>query len=53
MESTSALKRKMNIIKEPVEKHESWVFTDIECRLDKKTAFKWNNLFQKFQTNEF
>ena len=27
-------------------------FTDTECRVDKKTSFKWNTLFQALQTKE-
>ena len=36
-----------------MEKYESWAFTDKECRVDKKTTFKWNTLFQAFQTKAF
>ena len=50
MESTSSLKSKR---KEPVEKHGIWVFIDTKCRVDKKIDFKWNTLFQAFQTKEF
>ena len=30
-----------------------WSFTDTECRVDKKISFKWNTLFQEFQTKVF
>ena len=53
MESTSALKSKRNIVEELVEKQESWVFIDTKCRVDKKIAFKWNTLFQAFQSKQF
>jgi hypothetical protein len=53
MTSTSSLKRKRNIVEEPVEKHESWEFTNTESRVDKKIAFKRNTLFQELQTKEF
>ena len=53
MASTSALKSKRKIVEEPVEKQESWAFADMECRVDKMTAFKWNTLFQAFQSKEF
>ena len=36
-----------------MEKQEIWAFTDIECRVDKKIALKWNTPFQAFQTKEF
>lgn len=44
---------KINIIEEHVEKQEMCTFIDTECRVDKKVAFKVNNLFQAFQTKEF
>ena len=53
MASTSALKRKRKIVKELVEKQESWVFTDTKYKVDKKTTFKWNTSFQTFQSKEF
>ena len=53
MAATSAMKKERKTVEEPVEKQESWAFTDTECRVDKKTAFKWNTLFQAFQTKEF
>ena len=53
MESTLGVKRKRKTVEEPMEKHDIWVFTDIECRVDKKIAFKWNTPFQTFQTKEF
>jgi hypothetical protein len=30
-----------------------WAFTNTECRIDKKIAFKWNTLFQAFQSKYF
>ena len=53
MASTSSLKSKRKIVEELVEKQESWAFTNTECRVDKKTAFKWNTFFQEFQSKEF
>ena len=52
MASTSSLKIKRKTIEERVEKKEIWAFTDTECRVDKKTTFKWNNLCQSFQTKD-
>ena len=49
MATTSSLKRKRKTMEELVEKQESWAFTDIDCRVDKKTVFKWNTLLQEFQ----
>ena len=53
MASTSALKSKRNTIEELMESQESWAFIDMECKVDKKIAFKWNTLFQAFQSKEF
>lgn len=53
MESTSAMKIKRNTIEELVEKQEMWAFIDKDCRVDKKTNFKCNTMFQAFQTKEF
>ena len=50
MASRYALKNKIKIAKEPMEKQEMWTFTDTECRVDKKVIFKWNTLFQAFHT---
>ena len=50
MASTSALKSKRKTIEEPVERQESWAFTDMEYKVDKKTTLKWNTFFQAFQT---
>ena len=36
-----------------MEEQESWAFIDIESIVDKKTSFKWNTLFQAFQSKEF
>ena len=52
MESTLTLKSKRNIVKELVEKQESWAFTDAECKVDKKIALNWNMLFQAFESKE-
>ena len=53
MESTPTLKIKRNNVEEPVEKQESWAFTDTKCRVDKKIDFRGNTLLQAFQTKEF
>ena len=53
MESKSTFKNKRKTIEEPAEKQEMWTFTNTECRVDKKIAFKCNTFFQAFQTKEF
>ena len=53
MKSTSYFKSKRITIEDPVEKQEIQAFIDTKCRVDKKIDFKWNNIFQAFQTKEF
>ena len=53
MASTSTLKSKRKTIEDPAEKQEIWAFTNAECRIDNKIAFKWDTLFQAIQTKEF
>ena len=53
MASTSTLKSKRKTIEEPTGKQEIWAFTNAECWIDRKVDFKWNTLFQAFQTKEF
>jgi hypothetical protein len=49
MTSTSSWKSKRNTIEEPMQKQEISTFTNTECRVNKRIAFKWNTLFQAFQ----
>ena len=30
-----------------------WIFTDIECKEDKKVCYTWTSFFQAFQDKEF
>ena len=53
MTSTSYLKRKRNNVEKPMEKKEIWAFTNTKCRVYKKISFKWNTLFQSFQSKYF
>ena len=53
MASNSLLKSRRRTIEEPVEEQGMWIFTDTECRADKKVTFTWNSLFQAFQEKEF
>jgi endonuclease III len=53
MGSTSALKNKRKTVEESTEKQEIWIFTDIECQVDKRVVFTWNTLFQAFKNKEF
>ena len=47
------LNNKRKVVGEPVKEQGMWIFTDIECKVDKKVTFTWNSLFQAFQDKEF
>ena len=53
MASNSTLRNKRKKVEEPSDKQEMWIFTDTECRVDKKVVFTWNTLFQAFQNKAF
>jgi hypothetical protein len=53
MASNFSLKNKRNLVEEPMEKQEMWIFIDTECRVNKKVVFTWNTLFQAFHNKEF
>ena len=53
MESTSMLKNKGKVVKESINEQGTWIFVDIECKVDKNVTFTWNSLFQAFQDKDF
>ena len=53
MESTSMMKNKGKAIEELIKEQGTWIFTDTECKVDKKVTFTWNSLFQAFQDKDF
>ena len=53
MASTSMMKNKGKVVKELIKEHEIWIFSNTECRVDKKVTFTWNSLFQAFQDKVF
>ena len=53
MESTSLTKNLKKTVEEPVKENGIWIFTDTECKADKKVCYTWNYLFQAFQDKEF
>ena len=55
MESTAGMKikRKIAETQDLVEGKETWVFTDIECKIDRNISFQWNQLFQDFLTQDY
>ena len=53
MTSTSLTKNQKKTIEEPIKENGIWIFTDIECKADKKVCYTWTSLFQVFQDKEF
>ena len=47
------IKNKGKVVKEPIKEHGIWIFSDTECRVDKKVTYTWNYLFQEFQDKVF
>ena len=40
-------------VEEPVKEDGVWIFSDTECKADKKVCYTWTSLFQEFQDKEF
>ena len=53
MASTSLTKNLNNTFKEHVKENGIWIFTDTECKADKKVCYTWTYLFQAFPDKEF
>ena len=53
MESTLLTKNVKKAVEEPVKDNGIWIFTDTECKADKKVCYTWTSLFQAFQDKEF
>ena len=53
MASNSLTKNLKKIVKESVKENGIWIFTNIECKADKKVFYTWTSLFQAFQDKEF
>ena len=53
MASTSLTKNLKKTIEEPIKENGIWIFTDTECKADKKVCYTWTALFQAFQDKEF
>ena len=39
MESTFMLNNKRKVVEEPIKEQGIWIFTDTECKVDKKVTF--------------
>ena len=53
MASSSLTKNLNKTIKEPIKENGIWIFSDTECKADKKVCYTWTSLFQAFQDKEF
>jgi hypothetical protein len=53
MASTSLTKKLNKTVEEPIKENGIWIFTDTECKADKKACYTWTYLFQAFQDKEF
>ena len=53
MASTSLTKNQKKIVEDPIKENGIWIFTNTECKADKKVCYTWTSLFQEFQDKEF
>jgi len=53
MVSRSLTKNLNKIVEEPIKENGICIFSDIECKADKKVCYTWASLFQAFQDKEF
>ena len=53
MASTLLTKNKKKTVEELVKENGIQIFTDTECKGDKKVCYTWTSLFQAFQDKEF
>ena len=52
--ASSSLNKNLNKdVEEPIKENAIWIFTDTECKVDKKVCYTWTSLFQAFQDKEF
>ena len=53
MASSSLTKNLSKTFEEPIKENGIWIFSDTECKEDKKVCYTWTSLFQAFQDKEF
>ena len=53
MASSSMTKNLNKTVKESIKEDEIWIFSDTECKEDKKVCYTWTALFQAFQDKYF
>ena len=53
MVSSSMTKNLNKTVKASIKEDRIWIFSDTECKADKKVCYTWTSLFQAFQDNDF
>jgi hypothetical protein len=55
MKSTYDMKNRRNNVESQglIKGKETWVFIDIECKIDQNISFQWNQLFQDLLNNDY
>ena len=53
MASSSMTKNLNKTVKESIKEDGIWIFSDTECKADKKVCYTWTSLFQAFQDKDF
>jgi ribosome-binding factor A len=53
MESNSLTKNLNKVVEDPIKENGTWIFSNIECKEDKKVCYTWTSLFQEFQDKKF
>jgi hypothetical protein len=53
MASSSMTKNLNKTVEESIKEDGIWIFSDTECKADKKVCYTWTTLFQAFQDKDF
>ena len=53
MASSSMTKNLNKIVEESIKEDGIWIFSDTECKVDKKVYYTWTSLFQASQDKKF
>ena len=53
MASRSLTKDLNKTVEESIKEDGLWIFSDTECKANKKVCYTWTSLFQEFQDKEF
>ena len=53
MASSSMTKNLNKTVEESIKEDGIWIFSDTECKVDKKVYYTWTTLFQAFHDKDF